>query len=142
MQTAVEMSKIATRDGSILLKPSSVERIRQLLKNDDIDEALWFMDAEEKRAREQEKAHEQQMAQMTFQGQQQSALMSEQAKQQTLQLAHNLRLQELDAEANKEIKVLNAKYQFETPSKLAQISAKGDEDLRQMVVILKGECTE
>lgn len=139
LATAVEMSKIATRDGSILLKPSSVERIRQLLKNDDIDEALWFMDAEEKRARQQEQEHEKQMAQMTFQGQQQSAMVSEQAKQQTIQIQSQLRLQEIEAEKNKEIAVLQAKYQFETPSKLAQISAKGDEDLRQMVVEIEGE---
>lgn len=83
METAVEMSKIATRDGSVLLRPSSIERVRQYLKNDDIDEALWFMDAEETAAREREQKWAAEMAQQTIQGQQQSAVVAERAKMQS-----------------------------------------------------------
>jgi len=112
MQRAVEMSKIATRDGSVLLRPSSVERVGQLLKNDDIDEALWFMQAEENASRKREQEWAAQMQQQTIQGQQQSALVTEEAKRQTaLQLAQieimkNREVMNMEIQKEKELKML------------------------------------
>lgn len=84
LQRAVQMSQIPTKDGSVLLSPSSVERVAQLLRNGDIDEALWFMATEETIARKREQENAQMMMQQTIQGQQQSALMTEEAKRQTM----------------------------------------------------------
>lgn len=88
LQRAMQMSQMPTKDGAVLLSPSSVERVAQLLKNGDVDEALWFMATEETEARQREEQHSQMMLQQTIQGQQQSALMTEEAKRQTaMQLA-------------------------------------------------------
>lgn len=84
LQRAMQMSQTPTKDGSVLLRPSSVERIAQLLKNGDVDEALWFMATEETEARQREEQHAQMMMQQTIQGQQQSAMMAEEAKRQTM----------------------------------------------------------
>ena len=84
LQRAVQMSQIPTKDGSVLLSPSSVERVAQLLRNGDVDEALWFMATEETMARKREQENAQLMMQQTIQGQQQSALMTEEAKRQTM----------------------------------------------------------
>jgi hypothetical protein len=84
LQRAMQMSQIPTKDGSVLLRPSSVERIAQLLKNGDVDEALWFMATEETEARQREEQYAQAMMQQTIQGQQQSAMMTEEAKRQTM----------------------------------------------------------
>jgi len=88
LQRAMQMSQMPTKDGAVLLSPSSVERVAQLLKNGDVDEALWFMATEETEARQREEQHAQMMLQQTIQGQQQSAIMTEEAKRQTaMQLA-------------------------------------------------------
>jgi hypothetical protein len=84
LQRAVQMSQIPTKDGSVLLSPSSVERVAQLLRNGDVDEALWFMATEETIARKREQENAQMMMQQTIQGQQQSALMTEEAKRKTM----------------------------------------------------------
>ena len=88
LQRAMQMSQMPTKDGAVLLSPSSVERVAQMLKNGDVDEALWFMAAEETEARQREEQHAQMMMQQTIQGQQESAMMTEQAKRETaMQLA-------------------------------------------------------
>jgi len=56
----------------------------QMLKNGDVDEALWFMATEETEAREREQKNAQMMLQQTIQGQQQSAIVTEEAKRQTM----------------------------------------------------------
>jgi hypothetical protein len=84
LQRAIQMSQIPTKDGSVLLSPSSVERVAQLLRNGDVDEALWFMATEETIARKREQENAQMMMQQTIQGQQQSALMTEEAKRKTM----------------------------------------------------------
>lgn len=84
LQRAIQMSQMPTKDGSVLLSPSSVERVAQLLRNGDVDEALWFMATEETIARKREQENSQMMMQQTIQGQQQSALMTEEAKRQTM----------------------------------------------------------
>lgn len=139
MMSAQEMAKIATRDGSVLLKPSSVERVRQLLKNGDVDEALWFMASEETQSREREEQNAKEMAQMTFKGQQESAVVAEQAKQQTATIVSNLRMAEIAREEQKEINVMKAKYEFETPSKIAQIEVKADREDAQIDKEIAGE---
>jgi hypothetical protein len=83
LQRAMQMSQIPTKDGSVLLRPSSVERIAQLLKNDDVDEALWFMTTEEVEARNREERYAMETMKQNAQMQQQSAIAAEEAKRQT-----------------------------------------------------------
>jgi hypothetical protein len=83
LQRAMQMSQIPTKDGSVLLRPSSVERIAQLLKNDDVDEALWYMTSEEIEARQREEQYAMQMMEENARVQQQSAIATEEAKRQT-----------------------------------------------------------
>lgn len=126
MQRAVEMSKIATRDGSVLLDPASIERINQLLKNDDIDEALWFMSMEVKQNREREQANAEKMAQMTFEGQQKSATVAEEEKRKTLQLAAQMEVVAYKEKAN---------IDMMKESQIAKV--KGDKDYQ--IQLLKGK---
>ena len=128
LQRAIQMSQIPTKDGSVLLSPSSVERVAQLLKNGDVDEALWFMATEETEARQREQENAQMMLQQTIQGQQQSALMTEEAKRQTaMQLAQ--------IEIMKQREMANMELMKE--QQLAQIKA----DANYQVQLLKGKQT-
>jgi len=106
MMRAIEMSKIATRDGGVILTPSSVERVYQLLKNDDVDEAIWFMAQEEMNARDREAKQAEAMAQMNIQGQQQSAMVAEAAKRETKQM-------EIQMDIAKERELANIEIQKE-----------------------------
>jgi hypothetical protein len=84
LQRAMQMSQMPTKDGAVLLSPSSVERVAQLLKNGDVDEALWFMATQETEARQREQEYSQMMLQQTIEGQQQTAAMTEEGKRQTM----------------------------------------------------------
>ena len=130
LQRAIQMSQIPTKDGSVLLTPSSVERVAQLLKNGDVDEALWFMATEETEAREREQKNAQMMLQQTIQGQQQSAMMAEEAKRQTamqlaqieimkqremanMELMKEQQLAKIKADANYQVQLLKGKQALE-----------------------------
>lgn len=126
LQRAMQMSQMPTKDGAVLLSPSSVERVAQLLKNGDVDEALWFMATEETEARQREEQHAQMMMQQTIQGQQQSAMMTEQAKRETaMQLAQ--------IEIMKQREMANMELMKE--QQLAKIKA----DSNYQVQLLKGQ---
>ncbi len=126
LQRAMQMSQMPTKDGAVLLSPSSVERVAQLLKNGDVDEALWFMATEETEARQREEQHAQMMMQQTIEGQQQSAMMSEQAKRETaMQLAQ--------IEIMKQREMANMELMKE--QQLAKIKA----DSNYQVQLLKGQ---
>lgn len=119
LQRAVQMSQIPTKDGSVLLSPSSVERVAQLLRNGDVDEALWFMATEETIARKREQENAQMMMQQTIQGQQQSALMTEEAKRQTmmqkaqLEIAKHREMANMDMIREQEIQRIKADSNYE-----------------------------
>jgi len=130
LQRAIQMSQIPTTDGSVLLSPSSVERVAQLLKNGDVDEALWFMATEETEAREREQKNAQMMMQQNIQGQQQSAMMAEEAKRQTamqlaqieimkqremanMELMKEQQLAKIKADANYQVQLLKGKQALE-----------------------------
>jgi hypothetical protein len=123
LQRAMQMSQIPTKDGSVLLRPSSVERIAQLLKNDDIDEALWYMATEEVEARNREEQYAMEAMKQNAQMQQQSAIASEEAKRQTareitemqiaverekanIELQKALQLQKMKQDANYELQLI------------------------------------
>jgi hypothetical protein len=126
LQRAMQMSQMPTKDGAVLLSPSSVERVAQMLKNGDIDEALWFMTTEETEARQREQEYSQMMLQQTIEGQQQSALMTEEAKRQTaMQLAQ--------IEIMKQREMANMELMKE--QQLARIKA----DANYQVQLLKGQ---
>lgn len=139
MMRAVEMSKADTRNGGAYLTPADVEKVNEYLDNDDVEGARHYMYRREEFNRKESQKMAMESAAQTGKLQQESAIVSEQAKQQTFQLQSTLRLQEIEAEKDKEIAVMEAKYRFETPSKIAQIEAKGTEDVRQMVVEIEGE---
>ena len=126
----MQMSQMPTKDGAVLLSPSSVERVAQMLKNGDVDEALWFMATEETEARQREEQHAQMMLQQTIQGQQQSALMTEQAKRETamqlaqievmkqremanMELMKEQQLAKMKADANYQVELLKGKQVLE-----------------------------
>jgi hypothetical protein len=119
LQRAIQMSQIPTKDGSVLLSPSSVERVAQLLKNGDVDEALWFMATEETIARNREQENAQMMMQQTIQGQQQSAIMTEEAKRQTMMqkmqmdLAKHREMANMDMIKEQEIQKIKADSNYQ-----------------------------
>ena len=135
------MSQIPTKDGSVLLRPSSVERVAQLLKNGDVDEALWFMAVEEMEAREREEKFSMMMVQQNAQAQQQSAIATEEAKRQTamqlaqieimkerekanVEMAKAMELQRLKNDANYQIQQLKGKQAMEEISLEAQLESQ------------------
>ena len=141
LQRAIQMSQIPTKDGSVLLTPSSVERVAQLLKNGDVDEALWFMATEETEAREREQKNAQMMLQQTIQGQQQSAMMAEEAKRQTamqlaqieimkqremanMELMKEQQLAKIKADANYQVQLLKGKQALEEIQLEASLEAE------------------
>jgi len=141
LQRAMAMSQIPTKDGSVLLRPSSVERVAQLLKNGDVDEALWFMAVEEMEAREREEKFSMMMVQQNAQAQQQSAMVAEEAKRQTamqlaqieimkerekanVEMAKAMELQRLKNDANYQIQQLKGKQAMEEISLEAQLEAQ------------------
>jgi hypothetical protein len=126
LQRAMQMSQMPTKDGAVLLSPSSVERVAQLLKNGDVDEALWFMATEETEARQREEQHAQMMMQQTIQGQQQSALMTEEAKRQTA-----MQLAEIEIMKQREM----ANMELMKEQQMAKIKA----DSNYQVQLLKGK---
>lgn len=126
LQRAMNMSQIPTKDGSVLLRPSSVERVAQLLKNGDVDEALWFMATEETEARQREEQYAQQMLQQTIQGQQQSAMMTEQAKRETA-----MQLAQIEIQKQREM----ANLELMKEQQLAKIKA----DANYQIQLLKGQ---
>jgi hypothetical protein len=119
LQRAIQMSQIPTKDGSVLLSPSSVERVAQLLKNGDVDEALWFMATEETIALNREQENAQMMMQQTIQGQQQSAIMTEEAKRQTMMqkmqmdLAKHREMANMDMIKEQEIQKIKADSNYQ-----------------------------
>ena len=141
LQRAMAMSQIPTKDGSVLLRPSSVERVAQLLKNGDVDEALWFMAVEEMEAREREEKFSMMMVQQNAQAQQQSAIATEEAKRQTamqlaqieimkerekanVEMAKAMELQRLKNDANYQIQQLKGKQAMEEISLEAQLESQ------------------
>jgi hypothetical protein len=141
LQRAIQMSQMPTKDGAVLLSPSSVERVAQMLKNGDIDEALWFMATEETEAREREERHAQMMMQQTIQGQQQSALVAEEAKRETamqlaqieimkqremanMELMKEQQLAKIKADANYQVQLLKGKQALEEINLEATLEAQ------------------
>lgn len=126
LQRAIQMSQIPTKDGSVLLSPSSVERVAQMLKNGDVDEALWFMAKSELEARDREERHAKEMMQQTIKGQQETAMMTEQAK---LQSAMKM----AEIELKKQAQMYNLELMKE--KELAKLKSEDNYDLQ----LLKGE---
>lgn len=126
LQRAIQMSQMPTKDGAVLLSPSSVERVAQMLKNDDIDEALWFMAKSEIDARNREQENAQMMLQQTIQGQQETAMMSEEAKRKSA-----IDLAQIDIMKQRELYNLELMKERE----LAKIKADANYDIQ----LLKGE---
>jgi hypothetical protein len=141
LQRAVQMAQIPTKDGYTILRPSGVERVAQLLKNGDVDEAIWFMAMEENNARVREEEFSQMMMQQTIQGQQQSAMMAEEAKRQTaMQLAQieimkqremanmemmkEQQLAKIKADANYQVQLLKGKQALEEINLEATLEAQ------------------
>lgn len=139
LMRAVEMSKIATRDGSTYLTPADVERISEFLENDDIKGARQYMYDRERFNRENAERVAQEMTQMTIKGQQESAMVAEQARQQTIQIELQSQLAKIEAEKQKEIEVMNVKYELENRNKITEIREKGSEDMNQLLVEIEGE---
>jgi len=132
LQRAMNMSQIPTKDGSVLLRASSVERVAQLLKNGDIDEALWFMATEETEARQREEQYAQQMLQQTIQGQQQSAMMTEQAKRETAMQLAQIEIQKQREMANLEIMKEQELQRMKADSNYQVQLLKGNQVLEQI----------
>ncbi len=126
LQRAIQMSQIPTKDGSVLLSPSSIERVAQMLKNGDVDEALWFMAKSEIDAKAREEAHAKEMLQQTIQGQQQTAMMSEQAKLQSA-------MQMAEIDLKKQAQLYNLELMKE--KELLKLKSEDNYDLQ----LLKGE---
>jgi hypothetical protein len=126
LQRAIQMSQIPTKDGGVLLSPSNVEHVAQLLKNGDIDEALWFMATQEAESRQREEKNAQEMLQQTIQGQQQSAMMAEEAKRQTA-----MQLAEIEIMKQREM----ANMELMKEQEMARIKA----DANYQVQLLKGK---
>jgi len=139
MARAVEMSKIATRDGSTYLTPADVEKVSELLEADDIDGARYYMYQRETYNRAEAERLSTQAIQQNGQVQQQSAQVVEQAKQQTAAMQSQLDLAKIEAQKNANIEELRAKYEFETPSKIAQIEVKADREDAQIDKEIAGE---
>jgi hypothetical protein len=141
LQRAMQMSQIPTKDGSVLLRPSSVERIAQLLKNDDVDEALWYMTTEEIEARNREEKYAMQMMEENARVQQQSAIASEEAKRQTaremmemqialerekanIELQKVMQLQKMKQDANYELQLIKGQQIMEQISLEARMESE------------------
>jgi hypothetical protein len=141
LQRAMQMSQIPTKDGSVLLRPSSVERIAQLLKNDDVDEALWFMTTEEVEARQREEQYAMETMKQNAQMQQQSAIAAEEAKRQTakeitdmqialerekanIELQKALQLQKMKEDANYQLQLIKGQQVIDQISLEARMEAE------------------
>jgi hypothetical protein len=141
LQRAMQMSQIPTKDGSVLLRPSSVERISQLLKNDDVDEALWYMTSEEIEARQREEKYAMQMMEENARVQQQSAIATEEAKRQTaremmemqialerekanIELQKVLQLQKMKEDANYQLQLIKGQQVMEQISLEARMESE------------------
>lgn len=141
LQRAMQMSQIPTKDGSVLLRPSSVERIAQLLKNDDVDEALWFMTMEEVEARQREEQYAMESMKQNALLQQQSAIATEEAKRQTamqltqmqiqlerekanIELQKALQLQKMKQDANYELQMIKGQQVIDQISLEARMEAE------------------
>ena len=115
--------------------------VAQLLKNGDVDEALWFMAVEEMEAREREEKFSMMMVQQNAQAQQQSAIATEEAKRQTamqlaqieimkerekanVEMAKAMELQRLKNDANYQIQQLKGKQAMEEISLEAQLESQ------------------
>jgi len=103
MQRAIQMSQIATRDGSTYLTPADVEKVSEFLESDDIDAARDYMYKREKFNRESAERIAKESMEMNGQIQQQSVQMAEQAKQGTIQMQLQADLARINAEKEKEI---------------------------------------
>lgn len=136
LMRAVEMSKIATRDGTTYLSPSDVEHVSELLENDDVEGARFFMAEREMFNRAEAERISTQAAQQTGQIQIQSAQAAEQAKQQTLMLEGDLKLKEIAAKGSEERATVELKARLEGPQKLQEISlqTEGDKQLTAMEI--------
>jgi hypothetical protein len=132
LQRAMQMSQIPTKDGSVLLRPSSVERIAQLLKNDDVEEALWFMASQEIEARKKEEEYAMQMMDQNAKMQQQSAMAAEEAKRQTARELTQMQIALEREKANIELqKALQLQKMKEDASYQLQL-IKGEQILEQI----------
>jgi hypothetical protein len=139
LMRAVEMSKIATRDGSTYLTPADVERVSQFLENDDIEGARQYMYDRERFNRENAERVAQESMQMTIKGQQDSVAVSEDEKRKTLAKELRIYKEKLKAEKDKEIEVMQFKYDLENRNKITEIREKGSEDMNQLLVEIEGE---
>jgi hypothetical protein len=141
LQRAIQMSQIPTKDGSVLLRPSTVERVAQLLKNDDVDEAIWVMTVEEAEAKVREEENAKMMMEQTIRGQQESAMMAEQAKRETamqlaqieimkerekanVELMKEMQLQKMKTDANYQVQLLKGNQILEQISLEARLEAE------------------
>lgn len=124
MMVAERMAQTPTKSGDMKIKLSDLLRIRELLENGNEEEAIWYIAEAEINADKADKEHAERQQVVTAELQQQSALISEQAKQQTIMIESQAKIAQIEAQKNAEIEVLKYKYEFETPSKIAQIEAK------------------
>ena len=141
LQRAMQMAQTPTKDGSVLLRPSSIERIAQLLKNDDIDEALWYMTTEEVQSRNREEQYAMQMMEENARVQKESAMAAEEAKRQTamqltqmqiqlerekanIELQKALELQKMKQEANYELQLIKGQQVMEQISLEARMESE------------------
>lgn len=141
LQRAIQMSQIPTKDGSVMLRPSSIERIAQLLKNDDVDEAVWFMAVEENEARQREEQYAQQSMIQNAQLQQQSAMAAEQARRETImmeaQMAINLEREKANVELMKQMQI--QKMKNDGAYQIQLIKAKQELDAIELEAKLESE---
>lgn len=125
-QDALMLSQKTLANGTQLLTASALGRIRQLLENDDIKEALWFMAQEEENSRKMDEERAVRMSQMNGHVQMQSLQTSEQLK---LQAALQMAKIEIMKEREK------ANFEMLKEQEIAKIKA----DSAYQVQVLKGE---
>lgn len=132
LQRAIQMSQIPTKDGSVLLRPSSVERVAQLLKNGDVDEAIWFMAVEEMEARDREEKFSMMMVQQNAQAQQQSAMVAEEAKRQTAMQLAQIEIMKEREKANVEMAKAMELQRLKNDATYQIQKLKGDQIMEQI----------
>jgi hypothetical protein len=134
MMRAVEMSKAMSRDGKVIVTQSQLEKVRQLLDNYEIKEAIDLLGYAEAESDAREKAWAQQMAQDTMKGQQESARISEEEKRNTILLKGDVDVKVATALADIEVKKTIAIEEAKSRFKVIEGEAGSENKKEEMVL--------
>jgi len=134
MQRLTELSKMGTRDGVMIVTPSELEVFEDLLNNDQLDAAKWFLGKCEEKALARAERNRTQATMETGQIQMESNKAAEAEKRQTQMEASRQRLAEIAAQGEEDRKTLSFKIPAEGQQKVALQVQKGEIENEQIIL--------